>query len=98
MTIEVRTGPVQPPARGQANVQLLVRDESGVPLDGLVVEATPWMPAMGHGSSVRPSVISNGDGEYVLENVSMYMPGRWELRTIFSGVVMDSATPVFDVL
>ena len=97
LIIEVRTGPSQPPGRGKTDVQFLVRDRQGASVDGLVVEATPWMPAMGHGTSVMPDASGEGEGKYALHNVSMYMPGLWELRTRFSGVVMDAATPVFDV-
>src|SRR5438270_11525090 len=56
LVIEVRTAPAQPPERGVASVQLVVKDPNGVLQDGLVVAATPWMPAMGHGASVQPTV------------------------------------------
>ena len=97
LTIEVRTGPLQPPGRGSTDVQLVVRDPQGALVDGLALEVTPWMPAMGHGTSVMPEAKGEGDGKYAVRNVSLYMPGRWELRTTFSGVVMDAATPTFDV-
>jgi hypothetical protein len=97
LAIEVRTGPSQPPGRGETDVQFIVRDGAGALVDGLDIEATPWMPAMGHGTSVMPMATGSGDGAYFLRNVSMYMAGVWELRTTFSGVVMDSATPVFEV-
>jgi YtkA-like len=97
LSIEVRTGPTQPPSRGRTDVQLLVRDLDGVNIDGLAIDATPWMPAMGHGTSVEPVPSSLGEGRYALHNVSMYMAGRWELRTTFAGAVTDTATPVFDV-
>jgi len=95
--IEVRTSPGQPPRRGHAAVQLAVKDEQNAPVDGLTVQATPWMPAMGHGAPVDPMVSAIGEGKYVVQNVSMFMPGRWELHTTFSGPVADTAMPVFDV-
>jgi hypothetical protein len=97
LTIEIRTGPSQPPSRGNTDVQFVVRDREGALVDGLAVQATPWMPAMGHGTSVMPDAKGEGDGKYAVRNVSLYMPGRWELRTTFSGVVMDAAIPTFDV-
>jgi hypothetical protein len=69
----------------------------GALVDGLDIAATPWMPVMGHGAPVMPVASADGEGKYALRNVSMYMPGLWELRTTFSGIVMDTATPVFDV-
>jgi hypothetical protein len=68
-----------------------------VPVDELGIVSTLWMPAMGHGSSVEPVVSPKGKGTYVLDNVYLYMPGHWELRTSFSGTVTDRATPTFDV-
>jgi len=98
LSIEVRTGPSQPPGRGEADVQLIVHDGAGALVGGLEVEATPLMPAHAHGAPGLSVATSNdGTGTYVLRNVSMYMPGIWELRTRFSGAVMDTATPVFDV-
>jgi YtkA-like len=97
LTIEVRTGPSQPPGRGKTDVQFVVRDADGSLVDGLAIAATPWMPIMGHGTPVKPEVSQEGTGTYALRNVSMYMPGLWELRTTFSGVVMDKAAPAFDV-
>jgi hypothetical protein len=97
LTVEVRTGPSQPPGRGKTDVQYVVRNLDGALVDGLDVDAIPWMPVMGHGTPVMPTASGEGNGKYALRNVSMYMPGLWELRTTFSGVVMDTATPVFDV-
>jgi len=97
LTIEVRTGPAQPPVRGKTDVQLLVRDRAGALVDGLDIRATLWMPVMGHGGPDVPAASSEGDGQYALRSASMYMPGLWELQTTFSGIVMDSVTPVFDV-
>jgi hypothetical protein len=97
LTIEVRTGPSQPPGRGKTDVQFVVRNAAGALVDGLEVDATPWMPVMGHGTPVVPVASIEGAGTYALRNVSMYMAGLWELQTTFSGVVMDTATPVFDV-
>jgi hypothetical protein len=97
LVIEIRTAPNQPPERGVASVQLVVTDVNGVPQEGLDVAAMPWMPAMGHGTAVQPIASSGGKGAYVLDNVYLYMPGHWELRTSFSGSVTDRATPAFDV-
>lgn len=97
LVIEVRTAPEQPPERGIDSVQLVVRDRAGVLQDSLDVAATPWMPAMGHGTSVAPTVSSPRAGTYVLDDVYLFMPGRWELQTTLSGRVTDSATPAFDI-
>lgn len=95
--IEARTSP-QPPTTGVIAVELRVRDRADVPVDGLAVAATPMMPAHTHGASVQPSVTAKGAGVYVLENVSVFMAGKWELRTKLStGAMEDDATLVLDV-
>ena len=95
--IEVRTSP-QPPRVGVGSVELRIRDRGGVVVDGLTFVVIPVMPAHAHGASVRPTVSTKGDGTYVLENVSTYMPGQWELRTTIQGVnVSDDATIPLDV-
>ena len=96
--IEVRTAPQQPPGRGVSNVDLhIVATVGKVPLDALVVSATPWMPDMGHGASVEPTVSNKYIGHYLVSDVEMFMPGRWELRISTTGVAEDSAKVTFQI-
>ena len=97
LTIEVRTAPEQPFHVGGGAVQYRVTDAQGVPVDGLLFDVTPWMPAMGHGASVKPSAAPAGGGAYVVRDVSLYMAGQWELRTVVSGAAADSVTPSIEV-
>src|SRR5262245_50240936 len=96
LVVEVRTAPEQPPERGVATVQLVVKNGAGALQEGLAIDMQPWMPSMGHGAAARPTLSVDGPGTYVLDNVQLYMAGRWELRTSFSGSVTDRATPAFD--
>ena len=97
LAIAVRTSP-QPPTQGLIEVQLTVTNAaSGEPVDGLSVSMTPFMPSMGHGSSVIPTVKASGKGKYLLSNVVLQMAGEWELRTSLSGATTDSCVPVVDV-
>jgi hypothetical protein len=70
---------------------------AGAGVDGLSLDVTPWMPAMGHGASVKPSVHAEGQGKYLVENVELFMPGLWQLQTTFSNGVSDHAAPSFEV-
>lgn len=97
LTIELRTSPKQPPERGLTDVQLAIADDAGDPMDDLVVTAVPWMPDMGHGTSVKPTVKNAGGGRYEVDDVNMFMPGRWELRTEMTGPIDDSAKFVFQI-
>ena len=94
--IEVRTDP-QPPAVGVTSVQYVVDDDQGAGVEHLDLTVVPWMPAMGHGASVKPTATEIGGGVYRVDEVDLIMPGSWELRTHFTGAVTDDATPAFDV-
>ena len=86
------------PARGVSRVELLVtRIADGAPVDGASLEIVPWMPVMAHGASVKPTVAAAGSGKYVVDDVDLFMPGRWELRVAVRGPIEDDATFAFDV-
>ena len=86
-----------PPVRGSDTIDLSITNAAGAPVDGLQIDAQPWMPAHGHGTSVTPTLVAQGGGRYQLENVYLYMAGTWELRLTFSGPETDTATPTFDI-
>jgi hypothetical protein len=98
LRVEVRTEPDQPPTRGLSTVTLEITDAmSGEPAVGLELAVVPWMPAMGHGTSVKPAVEAKGDGVYEVSRVNMYMGGEWDLRITISGTVTDRATLHFSI-
>ena len=96
LVIEVRTSP-NLPSRGTNKIELTVTDGAHVLRDGLTIQATTYMPEMGHGAAVVPSVAAGGSGKYVVSNVDLFMPGRWELRTTIGGSVEDHATILFQI-
>ncbi len=73
----------------------------GAPRDGLTISVHPWMPAMGHGSSVVPTVTALGGGRYAVSELAMVMPGLWQLQLTVDGSgaggVHDTLTLSFDV-
>lgn len=98
LKIALRSAPNQPLAAGLQCVELVVTDPAtGATIDGLTITMTPWMPAMGHGTTVTPLVTPLSGGRYVFTNVSLFMPGEWQLRTQFTGQVTDSVEPTFNV-
>lgn len=101
LSIEARTGPDQPPTRGLTTIDLDIVDaQSGEPKDGLELTVVPWMPAMGHGTSVKPALEAVGGGHYVVSNVNMYMGGAWDLRIAISAAdagAADRATLHFKI-
>jgi len=98
LRVELRTASGEAPERGTNEVELTVLDaSSSAPEDGLVLDVVPWMVAMGHGTSVVPSITPRGGGRYVITNLALYMPGRWELRTRLADGQDDHASPTLDV-
>jgi hypothetical protein len=95
--VEVRTAPDQPPTRGNVSMQLSITDvTTGAPQTGLYLNAVPWMPAMGHGTSVTPTIVETSPGIYDLENLVLFMPGTWQIRTAWDGSV-EHVTPTFEI-
>lgn len=98
LSISVWTSPDQPPTRGILTLKLLVTDaQTHAPVDGLSFDIVPEMPSMGHGTSDVPSTAASGDGVYMVENVNLFMAGRWELRITIGGTVSDVAVVQIDV-
>jgi hypothetical protein len=98
LQLEAYTMPFQPPTRGLSTVTLdVINAKTGAPQDGLVIDAVPWMPAHGHGTSVTTAVEAKAGGVYVVSRVNMFMGGKWDLRLGFSGAVTDRATLHFSI-
>ena len=97
LTADVRTAPSQPPTRGVSSVRMTLKRSDGTPITGAALTVVPWMPAMGHGTSVVPTVTEEGDGSYRVDDVDMFMPGVWELRTTVSGATEDQVVPSFQI-
>jgi hypothetical protein len=54
-----------------------VLDAGGDVVTDADVNATPMLPAMGHGTPVPETVTNNGDGTYSLTPLNLFMGGRW---------------------
>jgi len=86
------------PARGRNRFELSIESTEGdEPIEGLTLSMTPFMPAMGHGSSTVPAITELGGGKYEVDDVVLAMPGRWELRTTISGSEPDYAVPRVEI-
>jgi len=67
------------PIRGDNTWTVLITDESGTPVEGITLDARPWMPDHGHGSSVEETVTDMGEGMYMLDPLNLFMAGYWEV-------------------
>lgn len=98
LQVNARTLDGKAPARGANGFDLeIIQTGDDTALAGLTLTLTPWMPAMGHGTSVRPTVTEAGDGHYRAEDVYLFMPGLWELRISIDGTIEDDAAPRFQI-
>jgi hypothetical protein len=96
--VDVRSSPLQPPIVGNTWWSYTFTEEAtGKPVTGLSLDVVPWMPAMGHGTSTVPSVSNTGGGVYVIEDVELFMPGQWDLRTSIAGPEDDKLVVSVDV-
>lgn len=95
--VALRSCPNQPPVQGVDDIQYTITNPQGAPQDGLTLSVVPWMPAMGHGSNA-PTVTATGGGNYVAEDVYLFMAGSWALETTIQGpAAQDSVAPVIDI-
>ena len=97
--IAVHSAPDAQPSRGVNSLRMVVtKVADGSPATGLQLDVVPWMPAMGHGASVKPTVKADTEpGVYTVNNVNLFMPGLWEIRATIGGPATDHATAQFEV-
>lgn len=72
--IAMNVAPLTTVARGSNTFTVRVDHPHAVEL-----EATLWMPSMGHGAG-DPRVVKVDDRTYRLEDVVFSMPGTWDIR------------------
>jgi hypothetical protein len=98
LRINAKTVDGEAPVRGDNPFDIeILRVEDEIGIQGLQLTVTPWMPAMGHGTSVRSTVTEAGDGHYRADDVYLFMPGLWELRISIMGSIQDNAAPRFQI-
>ena len=98
LQVQARSLDGNPPIRGRNTLAFDVSGiDGGASVEGLELTLTPWMPAMGHGTSIRPAVTDIGGGHYRADNVVLFMPGLWELRVSIAGSLQDYAAPRFEI-
>ncbi len=66
--------------RGSNTWDLAVKDSSTAqPLAGLEIQAVPRMPDHNHGTSITPVTKDEGQGQYVVSPLYLYMGGYWQV-------------------
>ena len=72
-----------PPTRGDntwvVQINSMASGVVGAPVDGAMLQVTPFMPAHQHGSPIQVQITPGTTaGEYNLTPVNLWMPGVWE--------------------
>lgn len=67
-----------PPAKGDNQWSVELRDPDDALMPGFALEVAPFMPDHGHGTTVAVVVTDDGNGSYTLNPVNFFMPGYWE--------------------
>ena len=90
--IRVQTEPPLPFVGNNVVTLTIVDSRDGKPVEGAMIEATPWMTMHGHGSSKKTRVREKGKGIYVVEDVFFTMAGDWDLLiTCRKNMIEDKA-------
>ena len=83
MDFKLMSATPSPPARGDntwvVQINSMASGVVGAPVDGAMLQVTPFMPAHQHGSQIK-AVITPGTtaGEYNISPVNLWMTGVWE--------------------
>ncbi|MCB9791671.1 MAG: FixH family protein [Alphaproteobacteria bacterium] len=59
--------------------------DGSTPMPELEVSVDAQMPAHGHGMTVVPTTINNGDGTYTADPLLFHMEGHWEILVDVGG-------------
>ncbi|MBI2395269.1 MAG: FixH family protein [Deltaproteobacteria bacterium] len=98
LSLSMWTAPEQPPSRGIVTAKMHVTHrDKGTPADGLRFAIVPEMPSMGHGTPTVPRTTEKGQGDYLVEDLDLFMAGRWDLLITITGEVTDAAVVPIDV-
>jgi hypothetical protein len=98
MDFKMMSATPAPPARGDNTWQVLISSMAsgvvGAPVDGAMLQVTPFMPAHQHGSPIQVQITADGNGLYTLSPVNLWMPGVWE-TTIRATTPLHTDTAVY---
>jgi hypothetical protein len=68
-----------PPAAENNVWSIRITNDAGVSQPDVTATVLPFMPDMGHGTSIVPSMTSNGDGTYAVQPLYLFMAGIWSI-------------------
>jgi len=93
LTITLNSGTPAPPSRGDNSWTIRVTDAAGMPLSDRHFTVSPFMPDHGHGTAIKPIIVSRADGIYEVTRINFFMGGLWRV-TIADVEATDPADAV----
>ena len=84
-----------PPGIGTNVWTMKITTDAGVNQPNMAVGVVPFMPDMGHGTSVTASMNSNPDGTYTVKRLYLFMAGVW--RVTFTTMPASGASDSADI-
>jgi hypothetical protein len=79
ISVSIEDAAPAPPAVGNNDWTLSVKDASGNPMPGAALTVYPFMVDHGHTGGRKTIVTDNGDGTYHCTPVNFNMEGYWEI-------------------
>ena len=101
MDFKLMSATPAPPTRGDntwvVQINAMASGVVGAPIDGAMLQVTPFMPAHQHGSPIQVQITpGTTTGEYNMTPVNLWMPGVWETTIRATGsTTTDSAVYKF---
>ncbi|MBL4636962.1 MAG: FixH family protein [Kofleriaceae bacterium] len=96
ITLAIMDSDNAPPAKGDNVWRVKITDATDMALSGMTIKSGTWMPDHSHGSPVVPTITEEGNGEYTIDPVNLFMPGYWEVT--LSAVDPGGAGPDDDMI
>jgi hypothetical protein len=90
--------PPGPEVKGVNTWSVSITDGSGAPVDGLTVDASPYMPDHRHGTTVTSVTTAQGGGSYQIAPLYLYMTGYWEVTLNITPPPTDGGAPVTETV
>jgi hypothetical protein len=92
LTVKLMSSDPGPPIKGNNNWVIQVNDAmSAAAVDGLNINAVPFMPDHGHGTPIKVAITPMGSGTYGLAPVNLFMAGLWQITINMTSADMKTS-------
>jgi hypothetical protein len=97
LTLRIMAAQPTSPTRGNNVWNVALHDAKGGAVQDAAIALKPFMIDHGHGSSLVPQIKAMGGGVYEVDNLSLFMPGVWQMTFTITPASGPVDTVQFDV-